>query len=68
MENIDQNKFKNFTKYVQRKDLSRFLVHSEIFKKILNQKGVIVECGVHYGGGYDLGSTFCNTRTIQLSS
>ncbi|KAF6242986.1 dTDP-6-deoxy-L-hexose 3-O-methyltransferase [Nitrosopumilus sp. b1] len=44
-------KFKNFTKYVPRQDLTRFLVKYEIFKKILNVSGSIVECGVLHGAG-----------------
>tara|TARA_B100000035_G_C20960272_1_gene536200 strand:+ start:525 stop:1196 length:672 start_codon:yes stop_codon:yes gene_type:complete len=45
------NKFKNFAKYVRRQDISRFIVRYELFKKVLNKKGSIVECGVHEGGG-----------------
>lgn len=45
------DKLKNFTKYIKRKDLSRFLVYYELFKKQLIVKGSIVECGVHQGGG-----------------
>lgn len=41
----------NFTKYVPRQELTRFLVRHEIFKKILNVKGSIVECGVFAGNG-----------------
>lgn len=44
-------KFKNFPKYVPRQDITRFLVRYEIFKKILNVTGSIVECGVLHGGG-----------------
>lgn len=44
-------KLKNFEKFVSRQSLSRFLVRYELFKKIKNIKGSIVECGVHYGGG-----------------
>ncbi len=44
-------KFKNFPKYVRRQDISRFLVRYELFKKILEKKGSIVECGVHEGAG-----------------
>lgn len=45
------DKLKNFTKYVTRQNLTRFLVHHELFKLQLNIKGSIVECGVHQGGG-----------------
>jgi hypothetical protein len=44
-------KLANFTKYVPRKTLARFLVQCEIFKRQLDVKGSIVECGVHLGGG-----------------
>jgi hypothetical protein len=46
-----EDKIKNFAKYIKRKDLSRFLVLYEIFKKQLKIKGSIIECGVHQGGG-----------------
>ena len=44
-------KLANFTKYVKRQDLARFIVQYELFKKQLDIKGSIVECGVHHGGG-----------------
>lgn len=47
--NVD--KISNFTKYVPRQDLTFFLVKYELFKKILNVHGSIVECGVFFGGG-----------------
>lgn len=40
-----------FTKYTRRQELARFLVQYELFKKVLNVKGSIVECGVYKGGG-----------------
>lgn len=42
---------KNFEKYVRRQDLARFLARYELFKKIIDIKGSIVECGVHEGRG-----------------
>jgi hypothetical protein len=45
------DKLRNFTKYVRRQDTARFLCRFEIFKRQLNIKGSIVECGVHQGGG-----------------
>ena len=45
------DKLKNFSKYVPRQSLARFLVYYELFKKQLGIKGSIVECGVHQGGG-----------------
>lgn len=44
-------KLANFSKYVRRQTIARFLAHYEIFKQILHVKGSIVECGVHHGGG-----------------
>jgi hypothetical protein len=41
----------NFAKYIRRQELTRFLVRHELFKKILNIKGSIVECGVFSGNG-----------------
>lgn len=41
----------NFAKYVRRQELTRFMVRHELFKKILHQKGSIIECGVFSGNG-----------------
>lgn len=46
-----EKKLANFTKYVRRQNLARFLAQIEIFKIQLPIKGSIVECGVHQGGG-----------------
>lgn len=48
--NIDP-RFTYFTKYVRRHELARFMVQYELFKKIINVKGSIVECGVYQGAG-----------------
>jgi len=45
------DKFSNFAKYVPRQTITDFLARSEIFNKILNINGSIVECGVLLGGG-----------------
>ncbi len=37
--------------FVHRRHLARFIVRYELFKKILDVKGSIVECGVWNGGG-----------------
>lgn len=44
-------RFLNFTKYVRRHELARFMVQYELFKKIQSVKGVIVECGVYQSAG-----------------
>ena len=46
-----KDKLRNFSKYVRRQDLARFIVYKELFEKQINIKGSIVECGVHQGGG-----------------
>src|SRR5437016_495495 len=43
-------KLQNFPKYVPRQTITRFLVRYEIFKKIINIQGSIVEIGVLDGG------------------
>lgn len=44
-------KFENFTKYVPRWSLMRFLTKYELFRKILDVQGAIIEGGVYQGGG-----------------
>lgn len=44
-------KLQNFTKYIRRQDLSRFLAKNELFKMQLEIPGSIVECGCFQGGG-----------------
>lgn len=44
-------KLDNFPKYVKLQALTRFLTRYELFKKIINVKGSIVECGVFRGFG-----------------
>lgn len=46
-----EKKLANFSKYVRRQTIARFLAQIEIFKLQLQVKGSIVECGVHHGGG-----------------
>jgi hypothetical protein len=41
----------NFPLYTPRQDLTRFLCKYEIFKRVLDVQGSIVECGVFFGGG-----------------
>jgi len=55
-------KLQNMAKFVPRQALARFLLKAEIFKKILDVQGAIVECGVFGAGGlmtwYQLSSIF----------
>ncbi len=44
-------KLANFTKYVPRQTITRFLSKYEIFKRVLNIQGAVIECGVFHGGG-----------------
>jgi hypothetical protein len=44
-------KLHNFTKYVRRQDISRFLAKNELFKLQIDIPGSIVECGCFQGGG-----------------
>ena len=48
--NIDE-KFENFELFVHRKCIARFIARYELFKKIINLEGSIIECGVWNGGG-----------------
>jgi|SRR5208283_5566822 len=44
-------KLQNFAKYVPTQDLRKFICRYELFKKILDVHGSIIECGVLFGGG-----------------
>jgi hypothetical protein len=44
-------KLETFSKYVPRQDLARFLARYELFTRVKNVQGSIVECGVQLGGG-----------------
>jgi hypothetical protein len=44
-------KLNNFAKYVPRQTLTKFFAKYEIFKKIIDVEGSIIECGVRNGGG-----------------
>ncbi len=44
-------KLENFTKYVRRNHLKRFLAMYEVFKLAMPVKGSVVECGVYKGFG-----------------
>ena len=45
------DKLRNWTKFVPRAEISRFLAKHAIFQHILNIHGAVVECGVFLGGG-----------------
>jgi len=44
-------KMENFPKYVKRQNLTRFLALYEVFKRVIDVKGSVVECGVNHGYG-----------------
>jgi hypothetical protein len=44
-------KLENFTKFVPRQTLARYLCLTEVFKLVLEVQGDIFECGVNWGGG-----------------
>ncbi len=46
-----ETKMENFPKYVRRQNLTRFLALYEIFKRVLDVKGSIIEGGVNQGYG-----------------
>ena len=43
-------KLQNFPKYVPQKNIISFLAKNEIFKRVLDVHGAVVECGVLFGG------------------
>ena len=45
------DKLSSFTRFVSRQNLSTFLAKNEIFKRIVNIHGNIIECGVFKGTG-----------------
>ena len=45
------DKLNSFTRYVSRQNLSTFLAKHEIFKRIIEVHGSIIECGVFNGSG-----------------
>jgi hypothetical protein len=54
-------KMENFSKYVPRQNMARFLARYEILKQVINIQGSIVECGVLFGGGL---MSFANLSVI----
>ena len=47
----EKNKSKNFELFIHRRHLARFICRYELFKRILDIEGSIIECGVHNGSG-----------------
>lgn len=47
--NVDR--LRNFSLYTPRQDLTNFLIRYEIFRRVLEIQGSIIECGVLHGGG-----------------
>lgn len=41
----------NFAKYASRQEIARFLARHELYRKIIDVKGSIIECGVFSGNG-----------------
>lgn len=44
-----EKKLENFTRFVGRRDIATFLNRNEIYKKIVNVHGCIIDCGVNLG-------------------
>jgi len=44
-------RLQNFSKYVPTQELRKFICRYELFRKVLNIHGSIIECGVLFGGG-----------------
>jgi len=55
------DKLNNFTKFVTKQSLCRFLAKNEIFQHIKDVHGHIIECGVFLGGGL---STWAHLSSI----
>ncbi|NDC49217.1 MAG: class I SAM-dependent methyltransferase [Micrococcales bacterium] len=53
--------FRNFPAFTPRFNLARFLAHYELFKRIADVPGVIVDCGVFQGG-----STFTWAKLCEI--
>ncbi len=46
-----EKKLDSFPKWIKRQGMTRLLAQYEVFKRVLNVKGSVVECGVHRGAG-----------------
>lgn len=47
----DIEKLMNFSMYAPRQDIATFLYKYELFQRVINVHGSVVECGVAFGGG-----------------
>lgn len=47
----DVERMMNFPLYAPRQNLTNFLIKCEIFRRVLQVQGSVVECGVFFGGG-----------------
>ncbi|MBQ9361085.1 MAG: class I SAM-dependent methyltransferase [Lachnospiraceae bacterium] len=56
-----ENILKFWPAYIRRRDMPRFLAHYELFKKILDIPGSIVECGVFRGSSLFTWNNFLET-------
>lgn len=56
-----QEKLQNFPKYISRQALTRFITKYELFKKVLDVHGSVVEGGVYHGSGL---MTFAQVSSI----
>ncbi len=57
----DFERFRNFTVFTPRYNLARFLLHYELFKKVYELPGVIVDLGVYQGA-----STFTWAKLCEI--
>ena len=51
----------NYLSFIRRRDLPRLLAHYEIFKKVMNLPGSIIEVGVYKGSGLFTWANFLET-------
>ncbi len=54
------DKLEAFSRFSSKRSVARFLAKYEIYKRILNISGVIIECGVYNGAGMFTWPTLAN--------
>ncbi|EMJ92102.1 TylF/MycF/NovP-related O-methyltransferase [Leptospira alstonii] len=47
-----EDRLSNFPRFVNRRDVAKFLNRYEIYKKIINVHGSVIECGINLGAGF----------------